>query len=66
MLLRFEENHMMRMMRKRKSQDTGRSNRQEIDDLTDFSEFRTITRDVSIARKLSLIKQFTVRSFVQI
>ncbi len=37
---------MMRLSRKRKSHDTGRSNRQELDDLAEFSELKSITQDV--------------------
>ncbi|XP_064398317.1 neuroguidin-like [Halichondria panicea] len=44
-LERFEENNMMRLSRKRKSHDTGRSNRQELDDLAEFSELKSITQD---------------------
>jgi len=44
-VFRFEESNMMRLSRKRKSHDAGRSNRQEMDDITDFSEFKSITLD---------------------
>lgn len=47
-LYRFEENNMMRLSRKRKSMDTGRSNRQEMDDLAEFSDLRYLTDDVHV------------------
>ncbi len=43
---RFEENNMIRIFRKRKSHDTGRNNRQELDNLAEFSELRSITKSV--------------------
>lgn len=54
-LIRFEENNMIRLSRKRKSYDAGRSNRQEMDELTDFTELGSLTQDM---RDHSLRKKY--------
>ncbi len=46
---------MMRLFRKRKSLDTGRSNQQELDDLAEFSGLKFIAKDV---RKMSLLVSY--------
>lgn len=47
---RYEEEHMLRLQHKKRSRESGRSTRETLDELTDFSALEAITQEVCLCR----------------
>lgn len=46
MFHRYEEEHMLRLQRKKRGRDSGRSTRETVDELTDFTALEALTQEV--------------------
>ena len=46
LFIRYEEEHMLRLQRKKRGRDSGRSTRETLDGLTDFSALEALTQEV--------------------